>query len=79
MRTDRKDKAEAEIGAERRGAAVTDERQRDADDGHDAEAHADILDDLDDEHGGDTGTDETAERIIAGTGDEDDLDDEKGI
>ena len=62
---------------QQRRAAVAEERQRDSDNGHDEQAHPDIDDGLEHEHGGDSHADVAMERRDGVPGDNQDTDDNR--
>src|SRR3954453_8234145 len=65
------EEAEPSCHAHQRGAAVGDERERDAGDRHDPEHHADVHDELEEDHRGDPGGEQRAECVTGPpTGDE---------
>src|SRR3954467_762260 len=66
LRVDRLQEAEGQEGGEHRRAAIAHERQCDARDGHDPEGHADVDEDLEQEHPHHAAGDKRAEQVLGG-------------
>src|SRR6185436_13286796 len=64
LRVDRLQEAEGQEGGEHRRAAIAHERQRDAGDGHDPEGHADVDEDLEQDHADDSAGDQRSEQVL---------------
>ena len=64
LRVDRLQQADGQEGGEHRGAAVAEQRQRDAGDGHDPDVHADVDEDLEQQHRDDAAGDQRAVEVL---------------
>src|SRR3954451_22729545 len=79
LREDRLQEAKGQESGEHRRAPVAHERQRDAGDGHDPEVHADVDEDLEEQHPDDTAGDQRSEQVLRDGEDAQRAPDEQGV